>query len=108
MKRLPYQARTASGDVFDIDFPLHTETRSAVRVGQLVTAILDALDKDIAISGETSNGDVLQAVAMAMAIRARMIDAPHETLERLSQQLLQTALDAVDASSHHAPQTGHA
>ena len=54
------------------------------------------------------NGDILQAVAMTMAIRAGIIHAPHETIERLSKQLLQTALDAVAASTRHAPQVGHA
>ena len=108
MKMLPYRARTTSGDLFDIEFPLHAETQSAVRVTQLISAVLDAIDKDIALAGETSNGDVLQAAAMALAIRARMIQAPHQTTERLSLELLQSALDAVDASTHHAPQAGHA
>ena len=108
MKKLPFRARTTSGDLFDIEFPLHAETQSAVRVAQLISAVLEAIDKDIALAGETSNGDVLQAAAMAMAIRARMIDVPHETLQRLSQQLLEDALDAVDAATHLAPQAGHA
>ncbi len=49
MKKLPDRARTACGDSFDIDFPLHDETRDAVRVGQLLSTVLEAIDKDIAL-----------------------------------------------------------
>ena len=108
MKKLPYRARTATGDSFDIEFPLHGETRDPVRVGQILSTVLDAINKDIALAGETSNGDVLQAVAMAMAIRARMIHAPQEGLEALSAQLLWTALTASAEAARHTPQVGHA
>ena len=108
MKKLPYRARTASGDNFDIDFPLHAETRDAVRVGQLLSTVLEAVDKDITLAGDTSNGDVLQAVAMAMAIRARMIASPQAAVEHLSMQLLRTALSAAEEGVHHKPQVGHA
>ena len=45
MKKMPNRARTASGDSFDIDFPLHEETRDAVRVGQLLSTVLEAIDQ---------------------------------------------------------------
>lgn len=108
MKRLPFTAKTASGDSFDIDFPLHQDTGDAVRVGQLVSAVLETLDKEISIFGEVSNGDVLQAVAMALAVRAEMVHAPHDTLEKLTLDLVQTALDAVGESTHHQRPVGHA
>ncbi len=108
MKKLPYRARTGTGTVFEIEFPLHRETGDAVRVGQLVSRLLDALDKDIALAGETSNGDVLQALAMTMAIRAGMIHAPQATTSGLARRLLNDALDAMADSTRHAPETGHA
>lgn len=108
MKKLPYRARTATGDVFEIEFPLHHDTGCPVRVSQLISVLLDAIDRDIAVIGETSNGDVLQAVAMTMAIRTGMIHAPHETCETLSKQLLNAALGAVAGSIRHSPNVGHA
>lgn len=108
MKKLPYRARTATGDSFDIEFPLHAETRDAVRVGQLLSTVLEAIDKDITLAGDTSNGDVLQAVAMAMAVRSRMIHTPQAAVETLSVQLLWTALAAADEAVHDTPQVGHA
>ena len=108
MKKLPYRARTVTGDIFDFEFHLHEETGDAVRVGQLVSALLDAIDRDIALAGDTSNGDVLQATAMAMAIRARMIHAPRQATEALSTGLLKTAPQAVADTGRESPQVGHA
>ena len=39
MSTLPYRAKTATGDSFDIDFPLHADTESAMRVSQLIDAL---------------------------------------------------------------------
>ena len=108
MKKLPYRAQTATGDTFDIEFPLHSQTQSAVRVAQLVSALLETIDKDIAVSGETSNGDVLQAIAMTMAVRARMIHAASDTSAGLSTQLLDVALAAAADAVHRTPASGHA
>jgi len=108
MKKLPYQAKTASGDTFDIEFPLHDDTGDPVRVGQLVSALLSTLDREIGIGGEVSNGDVLQAMAMALAVRTEMIHAPPETTGPLARALVETALDAVFESTHHGSPVGHA
>lgn len=107
-KSLPYSVKTGTGDQFDIEFPLHPDTQEVVRVTQLLSAILATIDNDIASMGETSNGDVLQAAAMALAIRARMIHAPHETVEGLTRELVETALNAVAESERITPRIGHA
>lgn len=108
MKTLPYSATTASGDRFAIDFPLHDQTVSPMRVEQMVTAILEAVQREIGVTGETSNGDVLQAMAMATAIRARMIHAPPEATERIARELLETALRATGEAAREAPPSGSA
>ena len=108
-RKLPYRATTATGEVFDIEFPLHEETESAVRVGQVITAVLGAVDRDIHVAGETSNGDVLQALAMALAVRAGMVHAPKDTTDAIAARLVKTALDAVGrADRSKGAQVGHA
>ena len=108
MTTLPYQAKTATGDVFDIEFPLHPETGDPVRVAQLVTGMLAVIDKDMAVLGEASNGDVLQAAAMALAIRARMIHAPEAVTRNLVADLVSTALNAAHQAERNTPATGNA
>lgn len=108
MASLPYRATTQTGDVFDITFPLHPDTGSAVRVDQLLGLILNSLDRDIAAMGETSNGDVLQALSMATAVRARMIHAPAEQTARLAASLVDDALAAAADAERQVPQSGSA
>lgn len=110
MKRLPYHATTGTGDVFDIEFPLDPGTGDAVRIHQLLSDLLLSIDRAVSLPGAEpmSNGDVLQAMAMALAVRTRMIHAPAETRGRLAVQLLARALDAAEAAPRQAPTSGHA
>jgi hypothetical protein len=78
-----------------------------VRVAQLLTAVLDALDRDINDPG-TSNGDVLRGIAMALAIRAAMIEAPKEQTDAPVRDLVAVALAAMDDSERRYAQVGHA
>lgn len=108
MRPLPYRVETATGDTLDITFPLHSETGSPMRVDQMLSAILNALDQDIKLCGETANGDVLQALAMALAVRARMIHAPNEVTAKLAQELLASATTAASSAERVSPETGTA
>jgi hypothetical protein len=106
--RLPYRATTASGERFDISFPLHPQTASPMRVSQMLSAILAALDAEVKLDPGTSNGDVLQALAMALSIRASMIEAPKELTDRLSVDLVSASLAAMNDADRHYAHLGHA
>ena len=108
MRPLPYRVETATGDVLDITFPLHAETDSPMRVDQMLSAVLNTIDQDIRLCGETGNGDVLQALAMALAVRARMIHAPEDVTAKLAQQLLASATVAASSAERTTPETGNA
>ena len=73
MDKLPYTALTSSGDAFDIEFPLHPLTRSSEAVGAMITGLLETLSRYVESEGDVSDGDVLQALAMALAVRARIV-----------------------------------
>jgi hypothetical protein len=105
---LPYRVRTATGERFDIAFPLHSETVSPSRVAQMLSAVLNALDSEVRLDPATSNGDMLQAVAMALAVRALMIDTPHDVTERLSANLVRMALAATRSGGRTHGPVGHA
>ena len=92
--RLPYRATTASGNQFDFEFPLHPETASAVHVSNVLSCVLEALDREIKLQGQIGNGDVLQALCMAVAVRARMLGSRQATVAALAKELLATALEA--------------
>ena len=105
---LPFHTETVTGDCFDIAFPLHPETCSPVRVNQMLRAALDAIDREVKLDPGTSNGDVLQALAMALAVRGAIIAAPKPVTDRLAQDLLRVALSALDSAQHSTPTAGHA
>jgi hypothetical protein len=94
MPHLPYIVETESGKSAEFRFPLHPQTKSPVRVNQLVAVLLDSLDKEIKLLRDVGNGDVLQALAMTLAIRATMAPANVEATTNLADDLSQTALAA--------------
>lgn len=91
-QRLPYRATTTSGNQFDFEFDLHPDTASAVNVSNLLTTVLAALDGEIKQIGNIGNGDILQSLAMALAVRTRLLPGADATLHGLSTDLLGTAL----------------
>ncbi len=104
----PFSATTASGERFEISFPLHPHTDSPVRVAQVVSAVLEAIDREVGVSPATANGDILQAVAMALAIRAAMIEAPKEVTDRLAADVVAASLGAMDDAKRAYIHVGHA
>ena len=102
-QNLQFVAVTSSGRAYDIDFPLHPETRSGSSVSELVTRLLAGISEHAQQRDDVSDGDILQALAMTLAIRGRMIAADPDEIERLIHQLLVTAQSAVaSAPSYHA------
>jgi hypothetical protein len=101
MKRMRYTAVSSAGSAFDIQFPLHEQTRSESAVAGLLGAVLDGISAQVESRGDISDGDVLQSLAMAMAIRARTVDAAPAASLRLMHQLLDQAVAAaLDASNY--------
>jgi hypothetical protein len=62
----------------------------------MVGAILEGLTRSIGQRTDISDGDVLQALAMAMAVRAEMVKAPSGAAQSLSKQLVETAMQATE------------
>ena len=106
MKALPFTATTETGDKFEISFPLHTETGDAVKVHNLISSVLRAIEGDIKFQNGMDNGDVLQAVAMALAVRSRMIHASTAVTSKITLDLVSNALKAAANASHERANSG--
>ena len=107
MPAIPYAITTDTADKFEFSFPLHPSTSSALRVHQLLEMLIDQLSRDVR-EVETANGDVLQALAMAIAVRSRMIGANPAVTARLASELVETALAAAAEAENWQPPSGHA
>lgn len=108
MKALPFTAITETGDKFEISFPLHIETGNAVKVHNLASSVLRAIEGDIKLLDGMDNGDVLQAVAMALAVRSRMIHAPTSVTSKITLDLVKNALEAAANAAHDSTPGGTA
>ncbi len=105
---LPFKLKTATGTEWEFAFPLHAETVSPIRVSQLLTELLATVDRELKFLGQTANGDVLQALAMALAARAVMIEASPDVTLRLAHDLYATAAAAASAGRRAVTGAGHA
>ena len=97
-KVLAFTAVTSSGRAFDIHFPLHEHTRSDQGVSDLLTSLLDSISAFTTGSDAISDGDILQALVMALAVRARMIDETGNTSRQLLHELVDVAVDAASGA----------
>ncbi len=96
---LQFVAVTEGGQSYDIEFPLHPETRSGQSVSDLMTRLLEVISAHVQESGEVSDGDILQALAMTTAIRGRMLDAEPSQIEELTELLNRHAWSAVKTAN---------
>ena len=107
MAHLPYTAHTETGDTFDIEFSLSEHTEDSVRVHQLLTTVLNSVANDLKIVGTVSNGDILQALSMSLAVRSRMVYAPEQTMRKIVADLTETSLDACYQAERKSAPAGH-
>ncbi len=91
MKTLLFTALTSGGRAFDVNFPLHPQTRSAEAVSEMITALLETLSHQVEGRQNVSDGDVLQALAMTLAVRARMVDVDARSTLALINELVEAA-----------------
>lgn len=105
---LPYGVTTATGEKIAFEFPLHPETQSAMRVSQMLGAVLGTVDRELRILGHTANGDVMQALAMALAVRTAMLHAPFAVSQDLAATLVAHALAAAEHCERDSGPVGNA
>lgn len=108
MATLPYRTISNSGAIIDASFELHEHTGDARHVALMLSAVMSVLDREISPLQQVANGDVLQALAMALALRAEMLPAAHEMKHELARQLLEQALAAMVDANHSRGGVGHA
>lgn len=102
-------ATLPTGEKVDLAFPLHPQTQSVTAISGLVGVVLDGIEREGKKHGKVYASDVLQALSIAMATRALMIDAPARQAQALARDLLGAALSAAEESKRQTkPLVGHA
>jgi hypothetical protein len=91
---LPFTA-VHTGGAREINFPLHDLTVDAVDVGAMLEALLVSISEQIQLRRNVSDGDVLQAMCMALAIRMHLVEAAPDAVRAMVAATLEQADDAV-------------
>jgi hypothetical protein len=106
---LPYRAVTTSGAVIECDFALHPETTSVTDIADMIGKVLGALDQRIEgrPGRPVANGDVLQALAIALALRAEMLPATHALKTDLVTDVVLRAMGSSKAARYSRSPVGH-
>ena len=106
--RLAFTATTSSGEVLEFQLPLHPHTSSADHVGTLIEAVLECVSQVVEGPENISDGDVLQALTLSLAVRLRVAGIAPATSRELVEQLANLALEgseearlAADAGTRH-------
>jgi len=94
---LPFTAVQADG-VRTMRFPLHVHTVNPRHVGGVLEAVLAAVTEQVREEGGVSDGDLLQGICMALAIRMAMVDAQPAAVRELVARSLEEADEAVTES----------
>ena len=94
---LPYKAITASRKEVNFKFSLDENTNSPLVINEIINLLLSKISNEINIY-KPSNGDIIQALCMALVVRCRIIDYDIEKLEIMVNNILKNAfLDAKKA-----------
>lgn len=101
-RTLGFTATTTSGEVLEFQLPLHPHTASSEHVGRLLEAVLDRLSELVDGPESISDGDVLQALSLAMAVRLRVAGVAPDTARQLVEDLANLALDGAEGGERVA------
>lgn len=83
MDYLLFTTVTDSGICYEIEFPLHRDTNSADAVSFLTSKLLSTISTCVNEIEDLKDGDILQALSMACAIRTRMINVDPNLAEQV-------------------------
>jgi predicted metalloenzyme YecM len=97
-----FTATTEGGDVVEFVLPLHPQTSSQDHVGMLLEQVLDRVSEVVEGPENLSDGDVLQALTLAVAVRLKVAGVAPQTARRLVEDLTELALQGFEGGERVA------
>ena len=105
--KLPYTITTETLPKINFLFELSKDTQSPITVYQLLDLILSKISQETKIS-RISNGDVIQALSMALAVRMKMVSADNKIVEEIVIDTLSKAINAANSAYIDSKTSGNA
>ena len=104
--KLPYSITTSTLTKINFLFELSKDTKSPISVHQLLNLILTNINKETKIIN-LSNGDIIQALAMALAVRMKMVTANDQVIEKIVIDCVSRAINASKSAVIESPTFGN-
>ena len=105
--KLPYSITTDTLTKISFLFELSEDTKSPIAVHQLLDLILLKITQETKLN-ELANGDIIQALSMALAVRMKMVSADNEVLEKIVIESISKALNAAKNAEVNNISSGNA
>ena len=102
---LPYKAITASRKEINFKFSLDENTNSPLVIHEIISLLLSKISNEINIF-KPSNGDIIQAICMALVIRCRIIDYDIDKIEKMVGKTLKKAFSDAKKADVSEPLSG--
>ena len=99
---LAFTATTSSGEILEFQLPLHPHTSSRSHVGELLEGVLDRVSDLVEGPENISDGDVLQALTLAVAVRLKVAGIGSDTARQLVEDLANLAIDGYEGGTQVA------
>ena len=99
---LAFTATTSNGEVLEFHLPLHPHTSSQDHVGMLLEHVLDRVSDIVEGPDDMSDGDVLQALTLALAVRLKVAGIAPDTARQLVEDLANLAMEGYEGGTQVA------
>ena len=98
MQKLVFVTMSDGGSSREVEFPLHQDTSSIENMSALVTELLNTISQHVEKSEDLKDGDILQALTMASAIRCGLVNVDPSVTKQLFSELFENNLEAFNNS----------
>ena len=103
---LPYKAITASRKEVNFKFSLDENTNSPLVINEIINLLLSKISNEINIY-KPSNGDIIQALCMALVVRCKIIDYDINKIERIVDKTIKRAFSDAKKAEVLEPLSGN-
>ena len=103
---LPYKAITASRKEVNFKFSLDENTNSPLVINEIINLLLSKISNEINIY-KPSNGDIIQALCMALVVRCKIIDYDINKIEQIVNKTIKRAFSDAKKAEVLEPLSGN-
>ena len=95
-KKLPFSIIFKDTNI-DFHFDLHDQTINSDNVGKIASILINEIDKEIKKNSNTSEGDLIQALALFIATRITVSSFNNKKIHNFFSNVLEKAIENINS-----------